>query len=46
MGKVIPEIFDVFAPDAEAQQTRRKVLLAGQFGPALDGAFDPAEAGR
>src|SRR6266487_4619370 len=46
MGKVIPQIFDVLASDAEAQEPGREMLLPGQLGPAFDGAFYTAEAGR
>src|SRR5689334_4780195 len=45
MGKVIPQVFDVLASDAEAQEPGREMFLPGQLGPALDGAFYAAEAG-
>ena len=45
MGKVIPQVFDVLASDAEAQEAGWEMLLPGQLGPALDGAFYSAEAG-
>ena len=33
--EITPHVVEVFAPDAEANQTRRNVLLAGVCAPAL-----------
>src|SRR5690348_18153652 len=45
MGKVVPQVFDVLASDAEAQEPGREMFLPGQLGPALYGAFYTSEAG-
>jgi len=36
--EVCPEVFDVLAADAESQQRRWQVFLAGDGGATLDGA--------
>src|SRR6266700_1660589 len=41
----VPEVVDVFAADAQAQQPGRHVFLAGELAAPLDGAFDAAQAG-
>src|SRR5207302_8781765 len=43
--EVVPEVVDVFAADAQAQQPGRHVFLAGEPAAPLDGAFDAAQAG-
>src|SRR5580692_4519481 len=43
--QVVPEVVDVFAADAEAQQPGGDVFLAGELAAPLDGAFDAAQAG-
>ena len=40
-----PQVFDVFAADAEAEQTGRDVVLARKLGPALDGRLHASDAG-
>src|SRR5690349_6911880 len=45
MGKVVPQVFDVLASDAEAQEPRGEMFLPCELGPALDGAFHTAETG-
>src|SRR5580692_7107256 len=43
--QVVPEVVDVFAADAEAQQPGGDVFLPGEFAAPLDGAFNAAQAG-
>ncbi len=43
--EVGPEVFDVFAADAEPEQARWQVLLAGDGGAAFDCRLHGAEAG-
>src|ERR1700750_2231319 len=44
-AQVVPEVVDVFAADAEAQEPRGHVALSGELAAPLDGAFDAAQAG-
>src|ERR1700724_741252 len=46
MGEVVPEIFDVLAPDAQAQQLRRGVLLPRPATTPLDGRLHATETRR
>ena len=43
--EVVPEVVDVFAADAEAQESGRDVFLSGELAAPFDGAFDAAQAG-
>src|ERR1041384_2645774 len=44
-GQVIPEVLDVLAAHAQAQEAGRQVLLAGHLRAALDRAFHATQAG-
>jgi hypothetical protein len=43
--QVVPEVVDVFAADAQAQEPGGHVFLSGELAAPLDGAFDAAQAG-
>jgi len=43
--QVVPEVVDVFAADAQAQEPGGHVALSGELAAPLDGAFDAAQAG-
>jgi hypothetical protein len=43
--QVVPEVVNVFAADAQAQESRGHVFLSWELAAPLDGAFDAAEAG-
>src|SRR6185437_8651257 len=44
-AQVVPEVVDVFAADAEAQEPGGDVALSGELAAPLDGALDAAQAG-
>jgi hypothetical protein len=43
--QIIPEVVDMFAADAQAQEPGGYVFLSGELAAPLDGAFDAAQAG-
>jgi len=43
--QVVPEVIDVFAADAQAQEPGGQMPLSGELAAPLDGGFDAAQAG-
>src|SRR5215469_2296634 len=43
--QVVPEVVDMFAADAQAQEPGGQVALSGEFAAPFDGGFDAAQAG-
>src|SRR5206468_8212654 len=43
--QVVPEVVDVLAADAQAQEPGGYVFLSGELAAPFDGAFDAAQAG-